>query len=129
MNMPLQLSLAIIAALFLIPFGAIVVPQIVEAVRRRSPDSLHIRERLASGWANAKLAVRQKVAAGWRLTKLLGALVWLLPRLVLAFAAMGTGYFAGAALGLLKEAFSAGFEMGDEALEDVDRSAAHLIER
>lgn len=129
MNMPLQLSLAIIAALFLFPFGAIVVPQIVEAARRRSPDSLHIRERLASGWANAKLAVRQKVAAGWRLVKLFGALVWLLPRLVLAFAAMGTGYCAGAALGLLKETFSAGFEMGTEALEDVDRSAAHLIER
>lgn len=126
MNMPLQLPLVIIAVLALFPFAYIVVPQLVAAIRLRSPDSLHIRERLASGWANAKLAVTQKVAAGWRLVKLFGALVWLLPRLGMALVAMGAGYFAGAALGLLTEAFRSGFEYGTEALEDVDRAAARV---
>lgn len=126
MNMPLQLSLVIIAVLALFPFAYLVVPQLVAAIRLRSPDSLRLRERLASGWANAKLAVTQKVAAGWRLVKLFGALVWIVPRLVMALVAMGAGYFAGAALGLLAAAFGAGFAYGTEALDDVDRAAERL---
>lgn len=124
---PLDILILVIIAVASLPFAVPAGYQLFDAFRQRSPDSLRFRERLACGIANAKLAVCQKVAAGWRLAKLLGAIVWLAPRYVIALLFMAIGYASSWTFGLVVGGVRVGWDVAEDQWEAADRYAHRII--